>query len=108
MMSIARSLEFHATSELHWDRSVSLRIGSRGADGRISQVAKLEFEPLEEGQYMEPTIRLDRDEAQRLMNELWSVGVRPSSGEGNFGQLGATERHLEDMRRLVFGDAGQV
>lgn len=49
-----------------------------------------------------PTISLLPEEAQQLIDELWRVGVRPSSGDGSPGQLGATERHLEDMRRLVF------
>ncbi len=33
-------------------------------------------------------------------------GIRPSSGEGNAGQLGATEKHLEDMRKIVFSRLG--
>ena len=40
--------------------------------------------------------------AKRLIDALWDAGVRPSNGEGSAGQLGATERHLEDMRKLVF------
>jgi hypothetical protein len=50
----------------------------------------------------EPTMRLHHTASQRLMDELWRAGVRPSNGEGNAGQLGAIEKHLEDMRRLVF------
>ena len=42
------------------------------------------------------------DDAQRLMDELWRCGFRPTEGSGSAGSLAATERHLEDMRALVF------
>lgn len=38
----------------------------------------------------------------KLMDALWSAGIRPSNGEGNVGQIGAMKAHLEDMRALVF------
>ena len=41
-------------------------------------------------------------EAQQLMDELYAAGVRPSEGQGSAGAMKATERHLEDMRSLVF------
>ncbi len=40
--------------------------------------------------------------AQRLIDELWNAGLRPAGGIGSVGQLAATERHLADMRALVF------
>lgn len=48
------------------------------------------------------TMRLRPDEAQQFMDELWRVGIRPTDGAGSAGQMAATEKHLEDMRRLVF------
>ena len=51
---------------------------------------------------IEPALDLQPEEAQSLMDALWYAGVRPASGEGSTGQLAATERHLEDMRTLVF------
>lgn len=51
------------------------------------------------------TIRLRPDEAQQFMDELWRVGIRPTEGAGSAGQMAATERHLEDMRSLVFRKA---
>lgn len=50
----------------------------------------------------ETGIRFTREDAQRLMDELWGVGLRPSEGSGSAGSLAATERHLADMRALVF------
>jgi len=50
-----------------------------------------------------PTAMQLRDEqAQDLMDKLWQAGYRPTEGKGSAGALAATERHLEDMRRLVF------
>jgi hypothetical protein len=49
----------------------------------------------------EPLLTLTDNEATALIDELWRAGVRPSE-HGSAGQLAATERHLADMRRLVF------
>lgn len=49
-----------------------------------------------------PTFSLEEEEAQALMDALWFCGLRPSEGTGSAGSLAATERHLNDMRRLVF------
>jgi len=50
----------------------------------------------------EPLLKLNPGDAQQFIDELWRVGLRPTDGTGNAGQLGATERHLADMRKLVF------
>jgi hypothetical protein len=50
----------------------------------------------------EPVAYLSRGAAQLLMNQLWVLGVRPKDAGDPPGALKATERHLEDMRRLVF------
>lgn len=52
--------------------------------------------------YREPTIRLEKTAAQELMDDLWQCGIRPSEGTGSAGAMRATEKHLTDMRRLVF------
>jgi hypothetical protein len=36
------------------------------------------------------------------MDELWHAGIRPTEGAGSAGAMAATQRHLEDMRTLVF------
>jgi len=58
----------------------------------------LEREQVEEGVQPGPSFVLRYEEAQGLMDQLWDCGLRPS--EGNAGT--ATQKHLEDMRRLVF------
>jgi hypothetical protein len=51
---------------------------------------------------LKPTFELGEKSAQMLLDQLWEAGIRPSSHEGNLGALAATQKHLEDMRRLVF------
>lgn len=53
-------------------------------------------------------LMLDPSEAQRLMDELWDCGFRPSEGTGSAGALAATQKHLEDMRKLTFDLIGRI
>lgn len=57
---------------------------------------------------VEPVMRLPIHSAQQLMDELWQCGLRPTEGTGSAGSLAATERHLADMRRLVFDEGVAV
>lgn len=71
-------------------------------DGRAF-VSDLVLDSMAEGQILPPSpLSLDESAAQLLMDELWTSGLRPSEGTGSAGSLAATERHLADMRRLVF------
>jgi hypothetical protein len=58
-------------------------------------------EIVDEGNIVEPTLRIRNDEAQELMDALWDAGLRPTEGTGSAGSLAATERHLADMRAIV-------
>lgn len=100
--------KFYAQSRLWSDAlDVGIMEYKAGLDGKYQGfVARISLEPHEEGdEILEPTMRLAATEAQQLMDALWWAGIRPSNGNGNAGQLGATEKHLEDMRKLVFKDA---
>lgn len=55
-----------------------------------------------------PTMKLTRDEAQQLVDELWRCGVYQTNGAGSAGSLQATQRHLEDMRAITFGTLVQA
>jgi hypothetical protein len=75
--------------------------------GEATKIAKLVFEDYDAPfSDVEPTARLKKEEIQGLMDNLWAIGIRPSNGEGNAGQLGATEKHLEDMRKIAFKGLG--
>ncbi len=58
------------------------------------------------GMLREPTLTLSLESAQRLMDELWRCGVRPTE-EGTAGQVAAMQAHLQDMRKLVFDFIGK-
>lgn len=60
------------------------------------------MDPAEEGSSCDPFLKLTYGEAQRLMDELWNCGLRPSEGTGSAGSLAATERHLADMKQIAF------
>jgi hypothetical protein len=88
-----------------WNNCISLRIGQRDAVGmRLSAAKPLLFVEQPASAYIEPCIRLETTDAQKLMDELWNCGLRPSEGTGSAGSLAATERHLKDMQRIVFKD----
>jgi hypothetical protein len=51
---------------------------------------------------IDPVCVLHKEEAINLMDALWNLGIRPSSGAGDANTLEATKYHLEDLRKLVF------
>ena len=96
-IQFGRGIEIYARAHLH----NGFQIGDA-----ISIVKPLVFEQLSPNQgdeeKFEPMARIDKASAQRLMDELWRCGVRPSEGSGSAGSLAATERHLKDMRAIAF------
>ena len=84
-----------------WHDGVDFLIRDKHADGRILVFKNLIAEPIEPGMYQEPTGRITKQAAQVLMDDLWAAGLRPTEGTGSAGSLKATEKHLDDMRRIV-------
>jgi hypothetical protein len=71
--------------------------------GNVVQYAEpLTIKTAPEGGAIAPCFELDEMSVQQLFDDLWRIGYRPKCGEGSEGHLGATNRHLEDMRKLVF------
>ena len=62
----------------------------------------VEMEQINVAQYVTPTFELDNTTAQELMDGLWHCGLRPSEGTGSAGAMAATQKHLEDMRKIAF------
>jgi hypothetical protein len=82
-----------------WGNDLDLRL----LDDETREYAlPLVMEKGQQGVRLPVMASLTSDMAQSLMDGLYNCGVRPSSGAGSAGQLAATEKHLEDMRRLVF------
>lgn len=93
---LIESLEVRAHSAPWWD-GINFLIRDKGtATGEITMVKR---DPCVA---VEPSFRMSAQQAQVLMDDLWACGLRPTEGKGSAGALAATQRHLEDMRRLVF------
>ena len=61
-----------------------------------SVAEQLTMREIKEGEYITPTLSITMGEAQSLIDDLWTCGLRPSEGTGSAGSLAATERHLSD------------
>lgn len=70
--------------------------------GQFFRASSMNMEPDEPDNFVTaPSFSLHPEQAQALMDQLWTCGLRPSEGSGSAGSLAATERHLEDMRKLA-------
>lgn len=99
--------QFHVFAEWDWNsRRIALRlVHYAGMGGKIVSIA----EPLtmrehtkDDSRGVEPTLELNTATAQSLMDALWQCGCRPTEGAGSAGAMAATQRHLDDMRAIVF------
>lgn len=73
-------------------------------DGSM-EFASITFEPYKPGLVIPESGRMHMtyEDLQFLLDGLWAMGLRPSARLSDTqGVLAATERHLEDMRTLVF------
>ena len=90
-----------------WDVNYSVYIRTQydQPDHRRGRALPVVFKKVEEeeiGTRMPPTMQLSPEDAQKFIDALWQAGLRPTEGTGSAGSLAATQRHLEDMRALVF------
>lgn len=88
-----------------WRGQIEIAIGDRCGEGsEVTHSARpIEFAPIGPHDEIRDWISLSADDAQALVDELWTLGVRPSEWPGSAGSLAATERHLADMQRVAFG-----
>lgn len=83
-----------------WGDKVEL-LGAVQQGSKVRVAQRLALETQDEGCVVDPFASLDMHEAQVLMDSLWECGLRPSEGTGSAGAMKATERHLEDMRKIA-------
>lgn len=60
------------------------------------------IKPIPDHGLISPLVRITVHEAQVFMDDLWECGIRPTEGSGSAGAMRATEKHLEDMRKIAF------
>ena len=85
-----------------WGDGIEIALLEQRADG-MAMAQQIELRRLNEGDHIEPMLRLRNQEAQMLIDELWRCGLRPSEGTGSAGSLAATEKHLADMQKIALG-----
>jgi hypothetical protein len=71
-----------------------------------SYAKSLTFEDVPDNVLVLPCMSLDAEGAQRLMDDLWHCGVRPTEGTGSAGSLKATQNHLADLKKILFHKLG--
>jgi hypothetical protein len=92
-----------------WSSHVGFVLFARQGDRMVYStdiVMHTPEDPRGGGETIDPTFSLAPEETQELMDELWQLGFRPSEGSGSAGALAATQKHLEDMRKIVFEHLG--
>lgn len=86
-----------------WRQCIEFVLFQKDENGKRLVGANIEMRKRVPGVVPSPTFSLQEKEAQILMDDLWNAGLRPTEGTGSAGSLKATEKHLEDMRKIVFG-----
>jgi hypothetical protein len=91
-----------------WGDYFGITLARQMRDGQWAVMQEAAFKVVNENEQSSPAFSISRDDAQAFMDELWHVGIRPTEGSGSAGSLAATERHLNDMQRIVFRDFPKV
>lgn len=99
-MEIDNALRFHCERR-GYDLDFGLYIG-RGHPVR-EVAAPMEFVPhVPHTPNDAPALKLRDEDAQALIDALWSAGLRPTQGKQSEGAMNAQAAHLSDMRALAF------
>lgn len=99
------SVEFRLRAQLEcWNDSIGLYIIARdGVDpSKRYGLAPLSFQPLEPYIETPRSLALRSRHAQQLMDDLYAAGIRPTEGKGSIGAVTAQEKHLQDLRGILF------
>ena len=61
----------------------------------------VEQKEVKPGEFIDPTMTLNSQQAQMLMDAMWNAGIRPSD-QGSPGQIAAMKAHTDDLRKIAF------
>lgn len=92
----------HVSRQMPWGDLVEIRIGHQGATGLFA-MQPATIDKVEPGAYVEPALKLDEQQVQLLMDELWAAGYRPTRAEPVKVESEAKQAHIDDLRKLVHG-----
>ena len=85
-----------------WSNLFDLYILTMRDGAVVANAVNISLAGIVQGEQVSPVLSLTQADAQFLMDQLWSCGVRPAEGQGSAGAMAAVQEHLKDMRRLVF------
>lgn len=88
--------------QLDWSFDYGLFAYATSGDGANFIAQPLVLTRHEEGAVVHPTMMIGPDSAQSLMNELWSIGVRPRDMAGA-SYIASVSDHLRDMQKIAMG-----
>jgi hypothetical protein len=87
--------------DVGYKTALEMYIFRQNYDGSTIHLYSDREEKTEMGIRPAPTLELPHESLQELANVLGAMGIKPQQGFVE-GKLEATEKHLEDMRTLVF------
>jgi len=105
---IKRKVEWMASRDWVNGRIISLSGGEINVDHSTTVFEPVQLRLQGAGEAVRPFLTMTEDEAQGLMDALWNIGCRPSTGYGSEGQLAAVQGHLADMRMIAFKGLGII
>lgn len=81
---------------------VSLYIAQTSGDGRHSQVLtpSIGWCDVEPGEAWGPTLDVEPEALQELVDDLWRMGIRPTEGKVSDRTLQAQEEHIKSLREV--------
>ena len=86
----------------NWGEHIELVVFGINENGERCVASNIDYKASNIADSPMPSFDIDKGAAQALMDDLWQAGLRPSEGSGSAGSLLATQKHLEDMRKIVF------
>lgn len=87
-----------------WLMSIDMVIVDDRTDASYVLVPKEEWQEVSPSDQAprESIINLPLDAGQQMIDDLWRMGYRPSSGVSSTGQDEAQKSHISDLRRVIF------
>jgi hypothetical protein len=94
------ALDFHVQRDPSM-RGVRLYVTQRDPrTGDVSTVRPLVVEKVPDGEMIPTAACITYEAADRLIDQLWKEGFRPTDIKDDSGQIEAMKEHIKDLRRI--------
>jgi hypothetical protein len=92
--------EFHFTRQFDgFGRNLELRVVDKDNHAIAREIT---MEIVSQGVVVPVAAIIHPDAAAQMMDDLWRLGIRPTSGTGDYGHVESLKNHLCDMRTIAF------